>query len=110
MYWSSIVPSQCDFKLIRKILDQITYPEMVLGKYLLCFMLRVCVFAWISKDSLIDECRLCRGSLRLEEGSGLAVPEALVGAARAAELGVGAVLHDGAVLEHHDTLEQRCAA
>ena len=45
--------------------------------------------------------------LRLEEGPGLAVPEALVGAARPAELGVGAVLHYDAVLQHHDAVERR---
>ena len=43
--------------------------------------------------------------LRLEEGPGLAVPEALVGVARPAELGVGAVLHDGTLLQHHDAVE-----
>jgi hypothetical protein len=44
-------------------------------------------------------------SLRLEEGSGLAVPEGLVDAAGLAELGVGAVLHDGAALQHDDAVE-----
>ena len=40
-------------------------------------------------------------SLRLEERSGLAVPEGLVHASGLAELGVGAVL------EHHDAVEGR---
>ena len=44
-------------------------------------------------------------SLRLEERSGLAVPEGLVHASGLAELGVGAVLHDRAVLELHDAVD-----